>query len=331
MVAGIQKFEDGTAAFFSNRIPAWHTLGIVTDGAQTAEEALKIAYLDWEVFKSKNPIGVEVPNQVGNKSSEILLKDKFLTYRYHPKTGTPQALGVVGNRWTPVQNIEAFEFLNDITDESGAVFETAGALGNGEKVFMTMKLPESILIGGVDVVNMNLLAWNTHDGSSSFNVVVTPIRVVCQNTLAMAIANNKGTFTARHTSNVAGKIQIARETLGMTFKYVKGFEEEAETLYRQSFTDKKFRELVETLVPISTDTARAESLAINTREEMFSLWKAPTQENIAGTKWAAYNAIVEYSDWAKPVRSSNQAVARATRTIIGQQDSFKNKALALLS
>ncbi len=325
MAHALEEFADGTTAFFTAREVAWHKLGTVTENALTAEDALKTAYLDWEVKKSVDPVSVKIDDQV------ITTKDKFITYRYHPKTNKPEALGVVGNRYTPVQNSEAFSMLNQVADESGAVFETAGSIDNGKKVFMTMKMPENLQIGGVDKIDLYLMAWNTHDGTSSFQIVVTPIRVVCQNTLTAAIHNAKSTFALRHTPKVSGKVQAARDALGLTFKYVEAFEKEAEMLINQTMTDKQFWSLIETVVPIDEESDRTRNLAEQTRGTLMGLWKAPTQANIAGTKWAAYNAFAEYSDWAKPVRSTDsQDTARAIRIVTGAGDNFKNKVLALL-
>lgn len=336
MSHNLEQFEDGSTAFFSAREVAWHKLGTVTEGALTAEDALTTAQLNWEVFKSEDPVTAMVP-MLGKSAmeqgslQEITYADKFMTYRYHPKTQEPQALGVVGSRYTPVQNSEAFAFLNDLSDESGAVFETAGAIDNGKKVFMSMKMPKDMLIGGVDKINTYLLAWNTHDGSSSFTVAVTPVRVVCQNTLSAAIKRAERSFSLRHTPRVNGKVQAARETLSLTYKYVEEFEKEAEALISQSMTDKQFQELVEKIVPIDEDTERARNLAETARATMLGLWKAPTQQNVANTKWAAYNAIVEYSDWAKPVRAEDASIKRAEKIMKGQGERFKNRALQLLS
>ena len=335
MAHNLEQFEDGTTAFFTNREVAWHKLGTVTQGALTAEEALQTAYLNWEVIKSEDPVSTMVP-MFGNSAmeqgsmEEITYPDKFMTYRYHPKTHKAEALGVVGNRYTPVQNLEAFSFLNFLADESGAVFETAGSIDNGKKVFMTMKMPDTMKIGNIDNVDLYLMAWNTHDGSSSFSVAVTPIRVVCQNTLTAALKAAQSTFSIRHTPKAQGKIQAAREALGLTFAYCEEFEKMAESLLSQSMTDKEFVSLVETLVPINEDEERARNLAETARGTMMALWNAPTQANIKGTKWAAYNTIVEYADWAKPVRSNNTETARAIRIVTGTGDKLKNKALALL-
>jgi len=336
MAHRLEEFADGTSAFFSAREVAWHKLGTVTEGALTAEDALKTAQLDWQVIKSDDPVTTMVP-MFGNSAmeqgsmEEITFADKFMTYRYHPKTNKAQALGVVGNRYTPVQNLQAFSFLNAVADESGAVFETAGSIDNGRKVFMTMKMPEGLQIGGVDAVDLYLMAWNTHDGTSSFNVLVTPIRVVCQNTLTAAIQSAKSTFTLRHTPKVDSKIQAARETLKLTWKYTESFEAMANNLISQKMTDKEFYTLVENVFPIDDpESPRAVTLTETARGTLNGLWKAPTQSNIAGTKWAAYNAFTEYSDWAKPIRDKNPETARAIRIVTGAGDNFKNKVLNLL-
>ena len=328
---------DGTRAMFTTgRKPAFDTLGNATENARTAEEALSEAGLNWQVFKSEEPVSTMVP-MFGDSAmeqgslEEVTYPDKYITYRYNPLNNKAQALGVVGSRYTPVQNEEAFSFLNAVVDESGAQFTSAGSLDGGKKVFMSMKLPEGIQVGGVDNVDMYLLAWNTHDGSSSFSVHVTPIRLWCTNQIRMIIRTAHSSFTHRHTPRIGGKIQVARETLKLTFKYVEEFEREAESLLSQKFSDKEFYKLVETLIPIDEESERARNVAEEARQNLVGLWKAPTQENILNTKWAAYNAVAEYADWTKPVRGSDINAVRATKTITGLADRFKNKALTLLS
>jgi phage/plasmid-like protein (TIGR03299 family) len=325
--------EDGSRAMFtSGRRPSFTTLGTETKGARTAEEALKEAQLDWGVYKTDEPVNVMIPRSELNKEElRIFAKDKFMTYRYNPITNEPESLGVVGSRYTPVQNLEAFSLLNNIADDSGAVFDSAGSLDGGKKVFMTMKLPEGIQVGGVDNVDMYLLAWNAHDGSSSFSIHVTPIRLWCTNQVRMIMRTAQSSYTLRHTPRVNGKVLAAREALGLTFKYVEAFEREAELLLSQKYSDKEFYRLVETLIPIDEENERTRNVAEEARQNLVGLWKAPTQENILNTKWAAYNAVAEYADWTKPVRGNNVDSARAVKTITGLADRFKNKALTLLS
>jgi phage/plasmid-like protein (TIGR03299 family) len=325
--------EDGSRAMFtSGRRPSFTTLGTETKGARTAEEALKEAQLDWGVYKTDEPVNVMIPRSELNKEElRIFAKDKFMTYRYNPITNEPESLGVVGSRYTPVQNLEAFSLLNNIADDSGAVFDSAGSLDGGKKVFMTMKLPEGIQVGGVDKVDMYLLAWNAHDGSSSFSIHVTPIRLWCQNQIRMIMRTAESSYTLRHTPRVNGKVIAAREALGLTFKYVEEFERQAELLLGEKYSDKEFYRLVETLIPIDEENERTRNVAEEARQNLVGLWKAPTQENILNTKWAAYNAVAEYADWTKPVRGNNVDSARAVKTITGLADRFKNKALTLLS
>ena len=327
MAHNIEEFADGTSAFFSNREVAWHKLGTITDGAQTAQDALKIAQLDSLVKVSENYITTTVDGQT------ITLCDRYLTYRNHPKTGLT-ALGVVGNRYTPIQNSEAFEFLNHIADESGAVFETAGSLKNGARVFMSMKMPDSMkLAGGHDTVDNYIMATNSHDGTTAFTVAVTPVRVVCTNTVRLALKQAHSTIKLRHTSGATAKVQQARETLGLIWKYQEAFQQEVEKLVSQPFSNSDFKQLVDKLIPTPKEDAsqRVKNYADETRAGLLGLWMAPTQSNVYGTKWAAYNAVAEYEDWAKPVRGGeNKDVLRAERIVNGGSETLKQKAQLLL-
>jgi phage/plasmid-like protein (TIGR03299 family) len=329
MASNIEQFADGTSAFFSAREVAWHKLGTVTDNALTAEAALKTAQLDSLVKVSEDSIYTKVDGQ------EIQLDKKFLTYRNHPKKGLT-ALGVVGSRYTPIQNLEAFEFLNHIADETGAVFETAGSLGNGERVFMTMKFPDSMMIGGVDTIDNYIMAVNSHDGSSAFIVAVTPIRAVCTNTVRLALSQAKSKISLKHTAGATAKVQQARETLGIVFRYQEEFEKEVNEMLSIKITDKQYTEFVKTLVPdakVKDPTDRMVNSIEKKRGELMALWNAPTQQNVAGTAWAAYNAVAEWSDWVKPIRSAkdDKDDLRSERMLFGGAEKFKNRAQLLLT
>lgn len=328
MASNIEKFADGTSAFFSAREVAWHKLGVVTDNALTAEAALKTAQLDSLVKVSEEPIYTKVDGQ------EIHLDKRFLTYRNHPKKGLT-ALGVVGNRYTPIQNLEAFEFLNHIADETGAVFETAGSLGNGERVFMTMKFPESMMIAGVDTIDNYIMAVNTHDGSSAFIVAVTPIRAVCTNTVRLALSQAKSKISLKHTAGATAKVQQARETLGVVFRYQDEFEKEVNEMLSIKITDKQYAGFVKALVPdpkMKDPTDRMLNSIEKKRGELMALWSAPTQQNVAGTAWAAYNAVAEWADWVKPIRGGeDKDDVRAERMLFGGAEKLKQKAHLLLT
>ena len=324
----IQQHADGTYAFASARVPAWHKKGTITDGAMTAQEALTLTGLDGVVSVSADPVSTTVNGQV------LKIDNKFITYRDHPKHGLT-ALGVVGNRYTPIQDSDAFEFLNYLADESGAVFETAGALGNGERVFMSMKMPDTMkLANGADTVDNYILAVNSHDGTTSFNVAVTPVRVVCQNTVRLGLAKAVSKISLRHTANATHKVQQARETLGIIWKYQEEFQREVDKLLAIDLSEQDFQKFVDKLVPMpnAKDATQRELATVERkRGEITQLWNAPTQANVAGTGWAAYNAVVEWSDWVRRIRGEGDKDAlRAERLILGIGEEIKDKAHALL-
>lgn len=324
----IQQLSDGSYAFASARVPAWHKKGTITEGAMTASEALQLTGLDGTVSVSEQPVSTTVNGQ------QLTIDNKFITYRDHPKHGLT-ALGVVGNRYTPIQDSDAFEFLNYLSDESGAVFETAGALGHGERVFMSMKFPESMkLANGQDLVDNYIVAVNSHDGTTSFNVAVTPVRVVCQNTVRLALRTATNKISLRHTANATQKVQQARETLGIVFKYQEEFQREVDRLLAVDMSEQDFSKFVETLVPLPTrkDATQREIATIERkRGEITELWNAPTQANVKGTGWAAYNAVVEWSDWVKRIRGEGDKDAlRAERLILGIGEEIKDRAHELL-
>lgn len=332
MPHNIEVHENGQAAFVSARVPAWHTLGTVTDDALTAIEAGKIALLnDWNV--RTEPLLVQsVP---AFEPCLINVPDHYATVRTNPVTGFVDVLGVVGNRYQPIQNEEAFDVLDAIVDESGAHFETAGSLDGGKRVFMSMKMPEGLQIAGQDPHDVYLLAYNSHDGSSAFTLAVTPVRVVCQNTLTMGLAAAKQSFTMRHTTSATGKIQEAREALKLTFNYVDEFQKELNAMLDQEMTDGAFFGIVESLLPINKDAGEGwQNRARQQRATLAGLYhRAETNEFGRGTKYAAYNAITEYADWFTTIRGADpQGTRRAERAMATTSSiqTFKNRGLVLV-
>jgi phage/plasmid-like protein (TIGR03299 family) len=323
-----ESFADGTRAIAGNREIAWNKVGVLTEGAMTAQEALEKAQLDFTVKVSEDSVGALVDGKL------LRVQNKFITYREHKKKGT-SAIGVVGNRYTPIQNSDAFEFLNHLVDDSGAIFESAGALGaNGEKVFMAIKFPNTMMLAnGIDPVDNYIMAINSHDGSSSFTVAVTPLRKVCTNTIAVTMKHASNKISLKHTSGATAKVQQARETLQLVFKYQEAFEKEVESLLSIKISDNEYKKFVETLIPEPTgrDISERQTNSIESvRSELMGLWKADTQQVVANTGWAAYNAVAEYVDWFKPVRGGeSKDIARAERIVSG--DSYlKNRAHELL-
>ena len=247
----------------------------------------------------------------------------YATVRDNPFTGRAEALGVVGTGYEPLQNEDHAEFLNNLADQSGAVFDTAGSLRGGRQVFITMQLPESLTIGGTDAVDLNIAALNSHDGSGAFRILVTPVRVVCANTQAAALAAHASSFSIRHTRNAKAAVAAARDALGLTFSYVEAFEAEAERLIQTTLTDGEFDALIEaTFGPLDPDASERTKQADADRQDVLSFLfhDAETQAGIRGTAWAGYQAVAEYVDHYAPVRApahggSDVSAARARRVL----------------
>lgn len=311
----IETHGDQAAAIYA-RTDAWHRLGTtVRDRAFTAEEAMTLGHLGgWHVRKM--PL---IAHEVTADGVTTIDAPGFATVRDNPFTGAPEALGVVGAGYEPLQNEDHAEFLNNLADQSGAVFDTAGSLRRGRQVFITMKLPDTLRVGGSDAVDLNIAALNSHDGSGAFRTLVTPVRVVCANTQAAALASHTSSFSVRHTRNAKSAVTAARDALGLTFAYVEAFEDEAERLIQTTLSDSAFDALMEaTFGPLDPDASERVKQADTDRHETLSFLfhEADTQAGIRGTAWAGYQAVVEYVDHYAPVRATgDRATVRATRLL----------------
>jgi len=228
-------------------------------------------------------------------------------------------LGGWNVRKAPVTATEIHDDGVTSLEVPGATFDTAGSLRGGRQVFVTMRLPEHLSIGGSDRVDLNIAALNSHDGSSAFRVLITPVRVVCANTQHAALRNHLSSWSIRHTRNAKAAVQAARDTLGLTFAYVEAFEAQAERMINTSVTDAAFFELVQNLFPSPSPEApaRTRNAARRRQASLAHLWHdASTQSGIAGTAWAAYQSVVEYVDHFAPVRDkADAATARALRLL----------------
>ncbi len=203
-------------AFFSRKEVAWHGLGIVVDNALTSEEAIVMAGLNYPVFKGKNYVKYEFP--IKSKAGE-LTPNSFATYR----GDTGVVFGNVGTRYEVIQNTEAFNFFDEIVGSKEAIFETAGALGNGEEIFITAKLPDNIKLGEDDIIDKYLLLRSSHNGSCPIQAMFTPIRVVCNNTLRLALSRSTNKINIKHTKNAHQRLKIGAELMGLSNKYFDTF------------------------------------------------------------------------------------------------------------
>ncbi|QIS13907.1 DUF932 domain-containing protein [Nocardia arthritidis] len=317
---------NGIAAFADSRTDAWHQLGQQVGHAMTAAEALREAHLaGWNVRKMPLQIPAQpLPDASGQTVPyPIPVVGKFATVRNNPITGGLDCLGVVGAGYQPVQNEASCELLDALVDESGAHFETAGALYGGRETFVTMKLPMTMnfqaVDGSRDTTEFYLAALNSHDGTSAFRLLITPIRIVCANTQTAALQHAKASFSIRHTAGATNSIAEAREALGLTFAYVEEFEREAARLYAQDMTATEVHAFADQLMAV--EKAETERTAENRRIHANNITRlfvmSPTVTPLGSTKWATYNAVTEYADHFMEVRKGvgNPADARALRTL----------------
>lgn len=329
MPADIEQFE-GKAAFVSARELPWHRLGTVTEGAMTADEALELAHMkDWNVRKT--PLFTTVAG------TDIEVPDKFAVVRDNPFEPKVDVLGTVGKHYVPTQNEEHADFLNTLVDASGAHFETAGSLDDGRRTFVTMRMPETLFVGGVDPVDTYIAAANSHDGSTSFQVLTTPVRVVCANTLAAALHGASRIAKVRHTAGQGGAIARVRQTLDITFKYMGDFEAEIERMVQEDLTNREFERIVGDLFPVKDSASDLlKRRAATHRENIMALFEASaTLTDVRGTNWAGYNAVTEYLDHfvELPGKASQDELldARASRVMNGDMDALKDRAFKLLA
>jgi phage/plasmid-like protein (TIGR03299 family) len=336
---------DGQVSFANSRSDHWHRLGQSVGHTMTAREALQAAHLaGWNVHKMALQVPQEpvIDDTGATTPPPLAVPDFYATVRTNPINGRLDVLGVVGSKYEPVQNEASCQLLDALVDQSGAHFETAGALRGGRETFVTMKLPQSIVFNGKDgsrdTTSFYLVALNSHDGSSKFRFLITPIRIVCANTQDAAIAAAKASWGIRHTGGARAFIQEARNALKLSWRYIEAFEAEAAELYAAPMDTEEMRRFANTLLEV--DTAVTAATAHHRRERangIIKLWtSSPTVAPIAGTRWAAYNAVTEFLDHVVPIRgtrtSTDANTARALRniSIAGSTHSLKAQAFRLL-
>lgn len=316
---------------FSAKETPWHRLGTVTPDVLTAKEAIITAGLDWTVskrslitFDSKLDYRLKVPN-----------------YYSIARDTDDKVLGVVGNRYTPVQNYEAFKFLDAIVDSDDAKYETAGSLNGGTDVFILVNM--SSIFGNLtdsDTIMPYMLLSNNHTGRYSLKLTMTPIRVVCQNTLRLALSsrNIQQQVSLRHTSSIEGKEYNVRNVLQIAENYFTAFNSEVEQLIQQSVTDIQFAEIVDTLFP-KAEWKNAKSNASytrmeNTREQIVSdISKNYYGEKHTGTAWGVINAFNSYELWQKKTKAKAKSAKldkQAMDFIRGKQ-TLTNKVKSLVT
>lgn len=294
-------------SFFSVKEKAWHGLGTIIENYPTSGEAIKHAGLDYTVEK-RNLFTIDngqpqahEPNLLVH--SEIEVPDYFATIR----TDTEQVLGVVGRDYEVVQNIDAFSFFDSIVGgKDGILYETAGALGKGERIFITAKLPEFIKVGKSDLIEQYLFLTTSHDGFGSITASFTPIRVCCQNTLNAALKSQTGAVKIRHTASAHERLKQAHQLLGISNQLGAEMEQLFNHWSKVKITDKQVKKLVQ--MAMAPNKEMLENIIKGKKDEFSSMFNnvvdkvleysaiSPTQqmETTKGTLFGTYNSVTGY-------------------------------------
>ena len=288
---------------FYTRVAPWHGLGVCVENALSSEEALKASGLDWEVFQQ--PIMTSSGTPISGYKANIRSTDE-------------RVLGVVSDRYRVVQNAEAFAFTDALLGE-GVKHETAGALQDGKKIWLLAKLPEKYIIEG-EQIEPYLVFSSSHDGSGAIKAAMTPIRVVCQNTLNLALSSAKRVWSTIHMGELAAKMDEAHNTLLLAEKYMTDLGGEFARLSRIKMSDSKVLEYIEQLLPMddeSTDIHRRNIARI--REDLkHRYFDAPDLNHVGKNAYRFVCAVSDFATHAKPLRETkNYREGMFAKTIEG--------------
>lgn len=272
---------------FYTRTAPWHGLGTRVLEAPTSSAALSLAGLDWRVIQK--PVLTEDGLFISGFKANVRDRDN-------------QVLGVVSDRYKVVQNEDAFAFTDELLGE-GVTYETAGSLQNGRRAWILAKLPQRYIISG-DEIDPYLVFMNSHDGTGAIKAAMTPIRVVCQNTLNLALSTARRSWSTIHTGDIHGKLQDARNTLLYADRYMAVLGKTIEELSRQKLSDRQVLEYIDALFPLPEDASEARKKNIGKLKEELKLryFDAPDLQHVGKNAYRFVNAVSDFATHARPLR-----------------------------
>ena len=282
MVANVESM------FYVRETP-WHGLGTRVEEAPTSKEALRYSGLSWKV-----------------RQEDIRTVDGYPIhgFRANIRNDNHAVLGVVSDRYRVVQNEEAFAFTDNLLGE-GVTYETAGSLCGGKRVWLLAKLPDRFQLVGEEVTPY-LVFTNSHDGSGAIRVAATPVRVVCNNTLNLALNTAKRSWSVTHKGDIQKKLDEARNTLFMANQYLKGLQQEAERLSTIRLSDKMVKTWVDELLPVPDQaTEQQEKNILRLRTDLqHRYFDAPDLKVLPKSGWRFINAVSDFATHAEPIRKT---------------------------
>lgn len=290
-------------SLFYVRETPWHGLGTKVMEAPTSADALTLAGLDWNVIQKtiKTEDGTSIPS-----------------FKANIRASDEKVLGVVTDRYRVVQNTDAFSFTDELLGE-GITYETAGSLQEGRRTWLLARLPQRYIISG-DEITPFLVFMNSHDGTGSIKAAITPVRVVCQNTLNLALSTAKRYWSTNHTGNISGKISDAKNTLLYADKYMGELGKTIDHLNRIKLTDRQVYEYIDALFPLLDEpTEQQKKNLMGMKEELkVRYFDAPDLRHVGKNAYRFVNSVSDFATHSKPLRErKNFKESLFARTIDG--------------
>lgn len=288
--------------FYVREVP-WHGLGTRVQEAPTSAEALSLAGLNWNVIQK----AIETEDGIPIMGFKANIRDL-----------DERVLGVVTDRYKVVQNSDAFSFTDELLGE-GVAYETAGSLQDGRRTWLLAKLPQRYIISG-DEITPYLVFMNSHDGTGAIKAAMTPIRVVCQNTLNLALSTAKRYWSTNHTGNIQGKMEDARYTLLYADKYMAELGKAIDSLNRMKLSDRQVYEYIDALFPlVDNPTEIQKKNLMGMKEEVkIRYFDAPDLKHVGKNAYRFVNAVSDFATHSKPLRErANYRESLFARTVEG--------------
>lgn len=272
---------------YVGRTTPWAGLGNCVSEAPTSSDAIRLAGLDWSVYQMdlKTDSGIVVPGFKAN------LRDS-----------DDKVLGVVTNRYKIVQNEDAFAFTDALLGE-GVRYETAGSLFGGKRTWILARLPHQYIIAG-DKITPYMIFMNSHDGTSGIKVAMTPIRVLCQNMLNLALSKAKRSWSANHVGDINGKLDDARNSLLYADQYMTELGKTIDELNRKKLSDKQVYEYIDMMFPVAEHaTEQQRKNIIRVKEDVKQRYfEAPDLQHVGRNAYRFVNAVSDFATHAKPLK-----------------------------
>ena len=274
---------------FYTREKPWHGLGTMVAEAPNSKDALRLAGLNWKVLQE--PVYTEN-------------KELIQGYKANVRDTDRKVLGVVTDRYKVIQNEEAFAFTDTLLGE-GVRYETAGSLQEGRRVWMLARLPREFIIGG-ERISPYMVFSNTHDGSEAVKTALTPIRVVCNNTLNLALRTAKRSWSMIHTGDISGKIEEAKNTLLLADEYMTALGQEFENLRKIKLSERQVQDYIKILLPMEENYTLQQKRGIEKlREDMrMRYFDAPDLKDVGNNGYRFVNAVSDFATHSTPRRKT---------------------------